>query len=53
MESRGLLWSLMESYRVLWNLMESYPITIEVEILLESTSYYNEVSESNNKVKFL
>jgi hypothetical protein len=52
MESHRLSWSLMESHRVLWNLIESYPVTIEVGVLSESASYYNKVSESDNKVKF-
>jgi hypothetical protein len=50
----------VESRGILWTLVESRPVIIKVKILSESASYYDEVlefddevSESNNKVEFL
>jgi hypothetical protein len=49
-ESRGVLWSLVESRELF---VESRPVTIEVGVLSESASYYDEVLESDDKVEFL
>ena len=43
----------MESHGISWNFMESHGVTIEIVFLSESALYNNEVSESNNEVKFL
>jgi hypothetical protein len=40
----------VDSYRILWT---NRPITIKVGFLLESASYNNKVSESNDEVEFL
>jgi hypothetical protein len=43
----------VETRRFSWILVESRPITIEVGFLLESASYNDKVSESDDKVEFL
>jgi len=42
----------VESRRISWNLIKSRPVIIEVGFQLGS-SYYDKVSESNDKVEFL
>jgi len=53
MESRGLSCNLVDSRGISWNLVESRPVTIEVGFLSESTSFDDEVLESDDKVEFL
>ena len=40
----------MESRGILWNLIESHPVTIKVGFLLESASYNDKVLEFNKEV---